>query len=145
MANAPLLRGTLRRAWGFEGVVVSDYGAVAELIRHGVAADIAEAAALTLIAGVDIDMMGDAYRRGLPTALARGLVGPEAVDGAVTRVLRLKERLGLFDEPYRGLSRPAPGRHRQRTQRARSPARTRTATPRDRGNAARHSAPLGHG
>ncbi|POR52559.1 glycoside hydrolase family 3 N-terminal domain-containing protein [Bosea psychrotolerans] len=107
-ANVTLLRKTLRCAWGFEGVVISDYGAVAELVPHGVAADLAEAAALALTAGIDIDMMGDAYRRGLPAALARGLVGLEAVDAAVMRVLRLKERLGLFDEPYRGLSRDAP-------------------------------------
>lgn len=107
-ANASLLRETLRRAWGFAGVVISDFGAVAELVRHGVAADIAEAAALALNAGIDIDMMGDAYRRGLPAALERGLVGPEAVDAAVTRVLRLKEHLGLFDEPYRRLPRATP-------------------------------------
>lgn len=107
-ANVALLRDRLRRGWGFDGVVISDYGAIAELVPHGVAADIAEAAALALGAGVDIDMMGDAYRRGLPAALARGLVGLEAIDGAVMRVLRLKERLGLIDEPYRGLSRAAP-------------------------------------
>lgn len=107
-ANVTLLREILRRAWGFDGVVISDYGAVAELVPRGVAADLAEAAALALTAGVDIDMMGNAYRRGLPGALARGLVGLEAVDAAVMRVLRLKERLGLFDEPYRGLSRDAP-------------------------------------
>ena len=55
-------------------MIVSDYNAIAELIQHGVAADLVEAAALALKAGVDIDMMADAYRKGLPAALERGLV-----------------------------------------------------------------------
>ena len=73
-ANAPLLQGWLRRRLGFEGVVISDYNAIAELINHGVAADLAEAAALALNAGVDIDMTSGAYIQGLPEALERGLV-----------------------------------------------------------------------
>ncbi|HLY56184.1 MAG TPA: glycoside hydrolase family 3 N-terminal domain-containing protein, partial [Stellaceae bacterium] len=100
-AHGPLLRGLLRERWGFDGVLISDYGAVRELLAHGVAGDIAEAAALALNAGVDIDMMGDAYRLGLPVAIERGLVSPERIDEAVRRVLRLKFRLGLFDDPYR--------------------------------------------
>ena len=86
---------------GFDGVLISDYNAIAELIRHGVAADLAEAAALALKAGVDIDMMADAYSDGLPVALERGLVTMEEIDAAVRRVLKLKERLGLFEDPYR--------------------------------------------
>ncbi|HET9068311.1 MAG TPA: glycoside hydrolase family 3 N-terminal domain-containing protein, partial [Amaricoccus sp.] len=100
-ANRGLLTGTLREAWGFDGVVISDYGAIGELIRHGVAADLAEAAALALNAGVDIDMMSFAYEKGLPLALDRGLVGLAAIDAAVGRVLRLKARLGLLADPYR--------------------------------------------
>jgi beta-glucosidase len=96
-----LLRGWLRDKHGFDGVIVSDYNAIRELINHGVAADLVEAATLALKAGVDIDMMGDAYRRGLPTALERGMVTMEEIDTAVRRVLSLKERLGLFDDPYR--------------------------------------------
>ena len=61
-AHAGLLRGWLRDWLGFTGVIVSDYNAIAELMRHGVAADLTEAAALALKAGVDIDMMADAYR-----------------------------------------------------------------------------------
>ena len=80
---------------------MSDYNAVAELVRHGVAADLAEAATLALKAGVDIDMMADAYRRGLPIALQRGLVALQDINESVWRVLRLKQRLGLFDDPYR--------------------------------------------
>ncbi len=64
-AHVPLLRGLAAPKTGFDGVIVSDYNAVAELIRHGVAGDLAEAAAAALLAGVDIDMMSGAYSRGL--------------------------------------------------------------------------------
>src|SRR5580692_5187699 len=100
-ADKELLRGWLRGRWGFKGVVISDYNAVAELIHHGIAADLAEAAALALKAGVDIDMMADAYRRGLPVALERRLVTMAEIEESVRRVLILKEQLGLFDDPYR--------------------------------------------
>jgi beta-glucosidase len=100
-AHIPLLRDWLRGEMGFDGVIVSDYNAIAELIKHGVAADLADAAVLALKAGVDIDMMADAYRKGLPIALEQGRVTIEEVDASVRRVLRLKEQLGLFDDPYR--------------------------------------------
>jgi beta-glucosidase len=104
-AHEPLLQGYLRGELGFDGVLVSDYNAIGELLKHGVAADLPEAGALALRAGVDIDMMSDAYRRGLPVALDRGLVTVEQIDTGVRRVLRLKEKLGLFDDPYRRGSR----------------------------------------
>jgi beta-glucosidase len=100
-ANAPLLRDVLRGELGFDGVIISDYHAIAELLNHGVAGDLAEAAALALNAGVDIDMMSDAYRLGLPVALQRNLVAMEDIDASVRRVLALKERLDLFQDPYR--------------------------------------------
>ena len=100
-ANTAMLRGWLREKLGFNGVIISDYNAIAELIHHGIAADKPAAAALALKAGVDIDMMADAYRHGLPIALERGSVTLEEIDAAVRRVLELKERLGLFDDPYR--------------------------------------------
>ena len=100
-AHTALLRDHLRGELGFDGVLVSDYNAIGELLKHGVAADLAEAAALALNAGVDIDMMANAYRNGLPIALERGLVSMRQIDTAVSRVLRLKEQLGLFDDPYR--------------------------------------------
>lgn len=103
-AHRQLLTGTLRGQWGFSGVVISDYGAIGELLCHGVAGDLAEAAALALKAGVDIDMMAFAYDRGLPEALRRGLVTESDIDAAVARVLNLKDRLGLFDDPYRRCS-----------------------------------------
>ncbi len=116
-ANAALLRGWLRDKLGFDGVIISDYNAIAELIHHGIAADKAAAAALALQAGVDIDMMADAYRNGLPIALQRGLVTIEQIDTAVRRVLQLKENLGLFEDPYRRGARaedPADVRGRRR-------------------------------
>ncbi|HEU0097053.1 MAG TPA: glycoside hydrolase family 3 N-terminal domain-containing protein, partial [Rhizomicrobium sp.] len=100
-AHKGLLNDHLRARLGFDGVIVSDYTAIMELIKHGVAGDLTEAAALALNAGVDIDMMSNAYRHGLPEALKRGLVRMETIDAAVRRVLRLKERLDLFEDPYR--------------------------------------------
>ena len=107
-ANRALLTGLLRDEWGFDGVVISDYTAINELVAHGVAADIPEAAALALNAGVDVDMMSRAYLTGLPQALDRGLVAPETIDAAVARVLTLKHRLGLFENPYRRCTGPEP-------------------------------------
>ena len=105
-ANVALLRGWLRGRWGFKGVIVSDYNAIAELMHHGIAADLADAAALALKAGVDIDMMAHAYQRGLPIALERGRVTLAEIDESVRRVLTLKEQLGLFDDPYRRGAKP---------------------------------------
>lgn len=107
-AHVPLLRDWLRGEMGFDGVIVSDYNAIAELIKHGVAADLTDAAVLALKAGVDIDMMADAYRKGLPIALEQGRVTIEEIDACVRRVLRLKEQLGLFDDPYRRGATPEP-------------------------------------
>ena len=101
-AHAALLNGWLRGRLGFDGVIISDYNAIGELRDHGIAADLAEAAALALNAGVDMDMMADAYRHGLPTALERGLVDLVRIDAVgAARVSTLKERLGLFEDPYR--------------------------------------------
>ena len=123
-ANAKLLQGWLRGVVGFEGVVISDYNAVAELLNHGVAADLVEAAALALNAGVDIDMTSGAYVQCLPEALERGLVTIAAIDASVRRVLKLKERLGLFDDPYRrGSAPPRAGRAAERRELAREAAR----------------------
>jgi beta-glucosidase len=107
-ANAALLQDWLRGELGFRGMIISDYNAIAELRNHGVAQDDARAAALALKAGIDIDMASGAYVRGLPAALERGLINMTDIDDSVRRVLTLKERLGLFDDPYRrGGSAPA--------------------------------------
>ena len=99
-ANQPLLQGWLRARQAFDGVLISDYNAIAELCEHGVAADTVQAAALALRAGIDVDMASEAYVQGLPAALERGLIGTAQLDASVLRVLTLKERLGLFDDPY---------------------------------------------
>jgi beta-glucosidase len=122
--NAKLLQGWLRGVVGFDGVLISDYNAVAELLNHGVAADLVEAAALALNAGVDIDMTSGAYVQRLPEALERGLITMAAIDSCVMRVLKLKERLGLFDDPYRRGSVPLQaGRAAERRELAREAAR----------------------
>ena len=100
IANAPLLEGCLRDQLDFKGVIISDYNAIPELINHGIASDFVGAAALALLAGVDIDLMGNAYAVGLPIALARGLITIQHIDNSVRRVLELKEQLGLFADPY---------------------------------------------
>ena len=108
-AHRALLKDYLRGRLGFDGVLISDYNAIAELIHHGVAADIVEAAALALKAGMDIDMMANAYNDGLPMALERGLVthGRRSTPPCAASLI-LKEQLGLFDDPYRGAGSRAP-------------------------------------
>ncbi|PPQ39471.1 beta-glucosidase [Rhodoblastus acidophilus] len=107
-AHVPLLRGWLRQKLGFDGVIMSDYAAIEELIDHGIAADRVEAGALALKAGVDLDMVSGVYLSALPEALARGLVEMADIDAAVRRILTLKQKLGLFDDPYRRIRAPAP-------------------------------------
>ncbi len=101
-ASRHYLTGVLRGQWGFDGLVVSDYEAIRLLAeQHHVAADEAEASALALKAGIDVEMPGFAYlRAGVEKALARGLLELADVDTAVTRVLIEKSRLGLFERPY---------------------------------------------
>jgi beta-glucosidase len=97
-ANSQLLTGILRREWGFSGMVVSDYGAVHELIAHGVAANDQHAALKALTAGVDMDMADGAYQSLL--SLEPGKLPMKRLDEAVRRVLRLKFKAGLFQHPY---------------------------------------------
>ena len=99
-AKGSTLTGVLRREWGFDGPVVSDYTAVAELISHGLAADGKEAARLALSAGVDMEMVSRLYRDHVPALLREGALTPAEVDEAVRRVLRAKVRAGLFERPY---------------------------------------------
>ena len=99
-AHRELLRDLLRDRWGFDGLIVSDYTAILELVNHGVAADEKEAAGLAMNAGVDIDIVGESYFKHLPSLVAEGRAPEAAVDAACRRVLRAKERLGLFENPY---------------------------------------------
>jgi beta-glucosidase len=103
--NGRWLREELKESWRYDGLVVSDWGAVAELCAHGVAADLPEAAALAFAAGVDVDMVSEAYHRHLAELVGRGVVPLERLDDAVRRVLRVKIRLGLFERPYVDTSR----------------------------------------
>jgi len=99
-SNRFTLTEVLRREWGFDGLVVSDWEAVAQLMNHGVAADGASAAALALNAGVDMEMVSDLYNRHGPQLVREGRVKVAAIEEAVRRVLRAKFRAGLFERPY---------------------------------------------
>jgi beta-glucosidase len=94
------LRAILRDEWQWPGVTLSDYEAVRELIPHGVAADLADAARLSILAGMDMDMMAGAYANHLQSLVEAGTVSPALIDEAAGRVLRLKFLLGLFERPY---------------------------------------------
>jgi beta-glucosidase len=98
-ANPFLLQQVLRQEWGFPGVVVSDYGAIEELMNHRLSSDRNEVGRRALQAGVDIDMMSDIYRQ-----IPRTPENEKAVDQAVMRVLELKKALGLFEDPYRHMN-----------------------------------------
>jgi beta-glucosidase len=100
-SNAWLLNDLLRKQWGFNGFVVTDYTSINELIPHGVAADSAEAGMLAVNAGVDMDMQGNIYNSKLVELVKQGKVTEETIDNAVKRILVAKYKLGLFDDPYR--------------------------------------------
>ena len=100
-ANVELIQDLLRKEWGWDGVLVSDYTGVEELIKHGVAGNRPDAGVLGLKAGVDIDMVSRIYVQDLPAAVRAGKLPQSYVDDSVRRVLRAKYRLGLFEEPYR--------------------------------------------
>lgn len=98
-----LLTELLRGELGFGGFVVSDYTAVQELINHRVAEDRTHAGVLALRAGIDMDMQSSVFVETLARSLEEGKVSQEEIDEAVRRILRVKFRLGLFDDPYRYL------------------------------------------
>ena len=102
-ANRWLLTDLLRGEWNFDGLVVSDYTADMELMAHGYAEDEVDAARRSLTAGLDMSMQSDVYARGLPVAIEDGSVPMAVLDEAVRRVLSVKARIGLFDDPYRCL------------------------------------------
>ena len=99
-ANKDILQGTVRGDWGFEGIIVSDLIAIDGLCgTHHVARDNSEAAELALRAGVDVDLGANCYPL-LKERVKKGLVSEKLIDRAVRRVLEMKFRLGLFDNPY---------------------------------------------
>ncbi|NUO72594.1 MAG: beta-glucosidase [Frateuria sp.] len=99
-ADPYLMDEILRKEWGFDGFVVSDYTAVMELTHHGVALDAATATKKALEAGVEVDMMSHFYDTQIPKLLADHKLSMATVDEAVRRVLRVKFALGLFEHPY---------------------------------------------
>ena len=103
-ANAWLMRQVLRKEMGFDGVLISDWAAIQELIAHGIAEDALQAASLAMNAGVDIDMATPVYIKNLKALVESGRVSEALIDEAALRVLMLKNKLGLFENPYKDAS-----------------------------------------
>ena len=99
--NKYLVTDILKDKWGFEGVVVSDWNSFAEMVKWGYARDDKQAAALAINAGSDIDMMSLVYTNHLEELVKEGAVEESKIDEAVRRVLTMKFKLGLFDDPYK--------------------------------------------
>jgi beta-glucosidase-like glycosyl hydrolase len=100
-ASHHLLTQVLREDWGFDGLIVTDYVGISLLYQHhGVAADNADAAALSFNAGIDIELPGDDCAKDLKTAIKRGKISEDKIDEIVHRILMEKFRLGLFEKPY---------------------------------------------
>jgi beta-glucosidase len=99
-ANPFTIKQILRKEWGFQGIVDSDWTSIAELIPHGIANDPATAARKAFLAGVEMDMVSSFYHDTLASLVRSGQVPEPAVDEAVRDVLRVKFALGLFEHPY---------------------------------------------
>lgn len=99
--NKWLMQDILRREMGFEGVLISDWAAIEELVSHGIAEDKKEAARLAMEAGVDIDMVTGCYINHLQELVESGQLKEQQIDEAVMRILELKNQLGLFENPYK--------------------------------------------
>lgn len=99
--NKTLMREILRDEMGFDGVVISDWAAIEEMVKHGVAEDRKEAAELAMNAGVDIDMCTTSYVHNLKDLVEQQIVPVQLIDEAVMRILTLKNKLGLFENPYK--------------------------------------------
>jgi len=100
-ANRWLLTDLLRTQWGFQGFVVTDYAAISEMSEHGMG-DSRKDAELALKAGVDMDMVSEAYLKYLPELVAHGEISESMINQACRRILEAKYKLGLFADPYRG-------------------------------------------
>lgn len=99
--NEFTLRKILKRDWNFKGLVVSDWGSVGELINHGVAKDRKEAAKIGLNSGVDMEMCSLTYVDELAQLVRDGQINEELISDACRRILRMKFKLGLFDDPFK--------------------------------------------
>ncbi len=100
-ANKFLQRDILKGKWGFKGFVISDWGSGMEMVDHGFAKDLTEAAELSANAGSDMDMESYAYITHLKALVESGKVRMSVIDDAVKRILTVKFELGLFDDPYK--------------------------------------------
>jgi len=100
-ADEWLMKDILRNEWGFDGVIISDSGAIREIIKHGCAANDKEAALLAAKATVDMDMSSTCYLRYLKELIEEGKISEEMVNNACLRVLQLKEKLGILDTPVK--------------------------------------------
>lgn len=100
-ANKWLLDDLLRGEWGYDGMVVTDYGSIGEMLSHSVSANLQEAAAQALKAGTDMDMCSMGFIATLEKGLKEGKVSETDIDKACRRVLEAKYKLGLFKDPYK--------------------------------------------
>lgn len=99
--NKWMMTDVLRKQWGFNGFVVTDYASIAEILQHGTAKDIQEASEQALKAGTDMDMCSNAFVKHLAKSIAEGKVSEEDMNIACRRILEAKYKLGLFSDPYR--------------------------------------------
>ncbi|HEY8661042.1 MAG TPA: beta-glucosidase BglX [Hanamia sp.] len=99
-ANKFLMTDVLRKQWGFKGFVVTDYTGINEMVAHGIG-DLQTVAARALMAGIDMDMVGEGFLTTLKKSLKEGKVTQQQIDIACRRILEAKYKLGLFDDPYR--------------------------------------------
>lgn len=99
-ANKWLLTDVLRKQWGFNGFVVTDYTGINEMVDHGIG-DLKTVSARALMAGIDMDMVGEGLLTTIAQSLKEGKVTMAQIDKACRRVLEAKYKLGLFDDPYR--------------------------------------------
>ena len=100
--NKWLMRDILREEMGFDGVLISDFGAIGECVNHGAAEDRADATKKALEAGVDIDMMSGTYPENIPALLKDKSISVELIEECAWRIMKLKNDLGLFENPYKG-------------------------------------------
>lgn len=98
--NSYILQDVLRDEWGYEGIVVSDWDSIRQLQVHGLTEDDRASAYMAVTAGIDMEMAGDAYSNHLLSLIEAGQVSEEQIDVAVTRILKTKFELGLFEHPY---------------------------------------------
>lgn len=105
--NKYLLKDVLRKDWKFDGFVVSDWASMTEMLAHGFAKDARDVAKISASAGVDMEMVSGAYSHNLKSLVESGEVTIADVDNAVRNILRVKFRMGLFENPYIDIDKPS--------------------------------------